>query len=111
MVAAFVYVCNRRNKIRTHIVNDEKEMIAVQPPPPPLSNAVVAADPPTMDRFFQELAQDKPVRFTVEQVCTFTSNYTKVLGSGGFGKVYEGKFPDGVKIAVNYGKCGEAVYG
>ncbi|XP_073037982.1 rust resistance kinase Lr10-like [Primulina eburnea] len=57
-------------------------------------------DAPTMENFFRELAEEKPVRFTAQQLCSFTSNYSIVLGSGGFGKVYKGVFPNGVKIAV-----------
>ncbi|KAH7836107.1 hypothetical protein Vadar_032791 [Vaccinium darrowii] len=57
-------------------------------------------DAPTMERFLQDLEKKNPVRFTAQQLCNFTNNYSKVLGSGGFGVVYKGKFPNGVKIAV-----------
>ena len=55
---------------------------------------------PTMERFFQEIAKEKPVRFAAQQLCGFTANYSTRLGSGGFGVVYKGKFPNGIKIAV-----------
>ncbi|KAL7151934.1 hypothetical protein ABFS83_04G064900 [Erythranthe nasuta] len=74
---------------------------AVAPPPPATVIQVWEVDAPTMERFFLELAQEKPVRFTAQQLCSFTDNYTTVLGSGGFGKVYKGRFPNnGVQIAV-----------
>ncbi|RVW52297.1 Rust resistance kinase Lr10 [Vitis vinifera] len=57
-------------------------------------------DAPTMERFFQEIAKEKPVRFTAQQLCSFTANYSTTLGSGGFGVVYKGLFLNGVKIAV-----------
>ncbi|GFP96267.1 g-type lectin s-receptor-like serine/threonine-protein kinase at5g24080 [Phtheirospermum japonicum] len=57
-------------------------------------------DGPTIEKFFIELAQENPVRFTAQQLCSFTNNYTTVLGSGGFGRVYKGQFPNGVKIAI-----------
>ncbi|XP_022136526.1 rust resistance kinase Lr10-like isoform X2 [Momordica charantia] len=57
-------------------------------------------DAPTMEKFFQEIAEEKPVRFTAQQLYNFTSNYSTRLGSGGFGEVYKGKFPNGVNIAV-----------
>ncbi|KAG5524355.1 hypothetical protein RHGRI_031123 [Rhododendron griersonianum] len=57
-------------------------------------------DAPTMERFLEDVAKEKPVRFTAQQLCSFTTNYSKVLGSGGFGVVYKGQFPNGVKIAV-----------
>ncbi|GLT45896.1 hypothetical protein SLA2020_196950 [Shorea laevis] len=55
---------------------------------------------PSMEKFFQEVAKEKLVRFTAEQLYAFTSNYSTRLGSGGFGVVYKGQFPNGVKIAV-----------
>ncbi|KAH7832814.1 hypothetical protein Vadar_000217 [Vaccinium darrowii] len=57
-------------------------------------------DVPTMERFLQDLEKKNAVRFTAQQLCSFTNNYSKVLGSGGFGVVYGGQFPNGVKIAV-----------
>ncbi|XP_044463711.1 rust resistance kinase Lr10-like [Mangifera indica] len=55
---------------------------------------------PTMENFLQEIAKEKPVRFTAQQIYSFTNNYSTKLGSGGFGAVYKGQFPNGVKIAV-----------
>lgn len=74
----------------------------IAPPTQPPLNAIQAweVDAPTMEKFIRDLAQEKPVRFTAQQLCSFTSNYTTVLGCGGFGKVYKGQFPNGDKIAV-----------
>ncbi|KAH7834057.1 hypothetical protein Vadar_012316 [Vaccinium darrowii] len=57
-------------------------------------------DASTVESFLQGLAKERQVRFTAQELCSFTNNYSKVLGSGGFGIVYEGEFPDAVKIAV-----------
>lgn len=74
---------------------------AVAPPPPPSSvNQIWEVDAPTMEKFFLELARDQPVRFTVQQIFNYTENYSTLLGCGGFGKVYKGSFPNGIKIAV-----------
>ncbi|KAA8515369.1 hypothetical protein F0562_019020 [Nyssa sinensis] len=73
------------------------------PAPAPAYNVVHqvwAVDAPAMEKFLQELAKEKPVRFTAQQLRSFTSNYSTTLGSGGFGVVYKGQFPNGVKIAV-----------
>ncbi|GKV49881.1 hypothetical protein SLEP1_g56605 [Rubroshorea leprosula] len=65
-------------------------------------------DAPPMEKFLQEMAKEKPVRFTAQQLRAFTSNYSTRLGSGGFGVVYKGQFLDGVKIAVKVlGKSSE----
>lgn len=91
--------CYCAKKMRRAIVSELRA--AVAPPPPPLSVIQVwEVDAPTMEKFLRELAQEKPVRFTAQQLCTFTENYSTMLGCGGFGKVYKGKFPNGVKIAV-----------
>ncbi|KAF7127640.1 hypothetical protein RHSIM_Rhsim11G0031100 [Rhododendron simsii] len=69
----------------------------------PLTSNVVQDgefDAPTMERFLQDLAKEKPIRFTAQQLCSFTTNYSTVLGLGGFGVVYKGQFLNGVKIAV-----------
>lgn len=53
-----------------------------------------------LEKFLQDLATEKPISFTAEELTSFTSNYSTKLGSGGFGVVYKGQFPNGVKIAV-----------
>ncbi|GKU87501.1 hypothetical protein SLEP1_g1894 [Rubroshorea leprosula] len=60
----------------------------------------VAFDASTVENFLQEWDKEKPVRCTAQQLDDFTSNYSKRLGSGAYGDVYEGQFPNGVKIAV-----------
>ncbi|KAH7836241.1 hypothetical protein Vadar_033906 [Vaccinium darrowii] len=72
------------------------------PTVPPAINVVQVwmTDAPTVERFLQNLAEERPIRFTALQLCSFTNNYSKELGSGGFGIVYDGRFPHGVKIAV-----------
>lgn len=57
-------------------------------------------DAATMERFLHEIAKEKIVRFTAQELYSFTNNYSIRLGSGGFGVVYEGQFPNGIKIAV-----------
>ncbi|GLU01163.1 hypothetical protein SLE2022_184850 [Rubroshorea leprosula] len=59
-----------------------------------------AFDASTMENFLQEWDKEKPVRYTAQQLDDFTRNYSKRLGSGAYGDVYEGQFPNGVKIAV-----------
>ncbi|XP_059665033.1 rust resistance kinase Lr10-like [Cornus florida] len=57
-------------------------------------------DAPSMAKFFQDLANEKAIRFHEQELLRFTSNYSTRLGSGGFGVVYKGQFPNGVHIAV-----------
>ncbi|GLT44494.1 hypothetical protein SLA2020_183860 [Shorea laevis] len=61
---------------------------------------MAAFDASTMENFLQRWDKEKPVRYTAQQLDDFTSNYSKRLGSGAYGDVYEGRFPNGIKIAV-----------
>ncbi|XP_077216955.1 rust resistance kinase Lr10-like [Tasmannia lanceolata] len=54
----------------------------------------------TIERFIKDMAREKPIRFTPQQLAYFTSNYSIKLGSGGFGQVYKGEIPDRVLVAV-----------
>ncbi|PIN26131.1 Serine/threonine protein kinase [Handroanthus impetiginosus] len=91
IVGLCVYVARR---MKLSIVTEP-----VQPKPSPVIK-FWEADAPTMQKFFLKLAQENPVRFTAQQLCTFTENYNTMLGRGGFGSVYKGQFPNGVEIAV-----------
>ncbi|KAL5699180.1 non-specific serine/threonine protein kinase [Ranunculus cassubicifolius] len=42
----------------------------------------------------------KPIRFSSEQLKITPDNFTHLLGSGGFGAVYQGVFSNGVPVAV-----------
>lgn len=70
--------------------------------PAPAPAEVLGVDTHTaeMEKFLREIADESPIRFTSQQLNAFTSNYSTRLGSGGFGDVYKGEFPNGLKIAV-----------
>ncbi|XP_031270538.1 LEAF RUST 10 DISEASE-RESISTANCE LOCUS RECEPTOR-LIKE PROTEIN KINASE-like 2.7 [Pistacia vera] len=53
-----------------------------------------------MENFLLEMEREKPVRFTAQQLDSFTSNYSTRFGSGGFGSVFKGQFPNGERIAI-----------
>ncbi|KAG9456359.1 hypothetical protein H6P81_000867 [Aristolochia fimbriata] len=57
-------------------------------------------DETSMEIFFRNMDRERPIRFSPQQLALYTSNYTQRLGSGGFGVVYAGEFPNGLKIAV-----------
>ncbi|KAM7459648.1 hypothetical protein LguiA_036642 [Lonicera macranthoides] len=95
-----VIACYCAKKIRRAVISDLQSVVVAQPVANPIYACEIPLDTPTMEKFFEELAKEKPVRFSAQQLYSFTSNYSTRLGSGGFGVVYEGQFPNGVKIAV-----------
>lgn len=66
----------------------------------PAPAEIWGVDTPEMEKFLREIAEESPIRFTSQQLNAFTSNYSTLLGSGGFSDVYKGQFPNGLKIAV-----------
>ncbi|KAL2651251.1 hypothetical protein R1flu_019379 [Riccia fluitans] len=52
------------------------------------------------DEKFLEHLSGLPPRFSYEELVTATHNFSKLLGAGGFGTVYEGLLATGVKVAV-----------
>ncbi|KAI3442158.1 Receptor-like serine/threonine-protein kinase [Psidium guajava] len=51
------------------------------------------------ENFLENLA-GMPTRFSYRDLQTATDNFTRKLGQGGFGSVYQGVLPDGTRLAV-----------
>ncbi|KAM7469223.1 hypothetical protein LguiA_007406 [Lonicera macranthoides] len=62
---------------------------------PPCNLKVVV---PTIDKVLNEM--DRPIRFSSQQLKIATSNFSHLLGAGGFGSVYKGALSSGVLVAV-----------
>jgi hypothetical protein len=54
----------------------------------------------TMSFFIEGVQNERPVRFSSTQLRGFTQGFSHKVGSGGFGVVYKGRFPNGVPVAV-----------
>ncbi|KAK3143502.1 hypothetical protein QOZ80_4AG0301090 [Eleusine coracana subsp. coracana] len=50
--------------------------------------------------FLDGVLREKPARFSPDDLREFTRDYADRLGSGAFGVVYRGAFPNGVQVAV-----------
>ncbi|KAI5017971.1 hypothetical protein ZWY2020_042859 [Hordeum vulgare] len=62
--------------------------------------ALLSLGDATVERFLKEIAGEKPIRFTPQQLSGFINNYSDRLGVGGFGSVYKGMLPNGLTVAV-----------
>jgi hypothetical protein len=54
----------------------------------------------TIENFLDEIAREKPIRFTAQQQEGYTQRRSAELGAGGFGAVYKGMLPNGLDVAV-----------
>ncbi|KAE8798090.1 putative receptor-like protein kinase [Hordeum vulgare] len=54
----------------------------------------------SMSFFIEGVQNERPVRFSSQQLRGFTQGFAHKVGSGGFGVVYMGRFPDGTPMAV-----------
>lgn len=54
----------------------------------------------TVENFLDDIAKEKPIRFSPQEIEGFTHNYSTKLGSGGFGAVYKGELPNNMPVAV-----------
>lgn len=54
----------------------------------------------TVEMFIEDIQKEKPVRFSSQDIECFTWNYSMKIGSGGFGEVYKGEFPNGMPVAI-----------
>nr|CAB3488518.1 unnamed protein product [Digitaria exilis] len=63
-----------------------------------LDDVVIDIGP--VETFLKEILNEKPMRFSSEQLAACTRNYSSELGSGGYGVVYRGDLPNGLPVAV-----------
>ncbi|XP_028787062.1 LEAF RUST 10 DISEASE-RESISTANCE LOCUS RECEPTOR-LIKE PROTEIN KINASE-like 2.2 [Neltuma alba] len=90
----------------TQIPNTDNDHKASNSPPSNNKEIALAMPPDsqvefaTMERFLDNINQEKPIRFSPEELEEITKNYTTVLGSGAFGVVYEGELSNGQQVAV-----------
>ncbi|XP_039141401.1 rust resistance kinase Lr10-like [Dioscorea cayenensis subsp. rotundata] len=83
--------------------NTAMQATAVSTESRPLNSAVdvdSSIDMVTIECFLKDIVKERPVRFSPQNIIDFTQNFAQKLGSGGFGIVYKGQFPNGVQIAV-----------
>uniref|UniRef100_A0ACD5XSP0 Uncharacterized protein n=2 Tax=Avena sativa TaxID=4498 RepID=A0ACD5XSP0_AVESA len=54
----------------------------------------------SMSFFIEGVQNERPIRFSSQQLRGFTQGFAHRVGSGGFGVVYKGCFPNGTPVAV-----------
>ncbi|KAJ9548595.1 hypothetical protein OSB04_021138 [Centaurea solstitialis] len=83
IIILMVYMCNIKRSEETNQSNKDSRFV-----------------PLTMVKFLDDMEREKPIRFTSKQLRIATDNFSILLGSGGFGKVYKGIITNGTTIAV-----------
>lgn len=100
LIVYFIIKCLRKTSaaIQVNQGGANPYVISLSPAIPVINDSQVELA--TMERFLNDMAREKPIRFSPQQLVNFTHNYATRLGSGGFGVVYKGQFPNGVQVAV-----------
>ncbi|KAJ0788435.1 putative protein kinase RLK-Pelle-RLCK-Os family [Helianthus annuus] len=95
MVGVFVFlvVCSGLWRLIRYTNSMEKKAEA-------LANDDAPFIPLTMVKFLDDMEMEKPIRFTSQQLQISTDNFSIMLGSGGFGKVYKGVLSKNKPVAV-----------
>ncbi|KAM0036606.1 putative protein kinase RLK-Pelle-RLCK-Os family [Helianthus debilis subsp. tardiflorus] len=79
-------------------ISDQHIAVNMPPVQPGVSFSQILED--TMERFLEDVARERPIRFSRQDINELTHNLSSFLGAGGYGNVYKGMFPNGVTIAV-----------
>jgi len=98
LVVYFIYRCFRKNGFPSIDVKTTTTGEAATEQRPALPDSMIRNT--TIDNFLNEIAREKPIRFTAQQLDGYTQNKSAELGAGSFGAVYKGMLPNGLDIAV-----------
>ncbi|KAK9055249.1 hypothetical protein SSX86_026331 [Deinandra increscens subsp. villosa] len=94
-IILFSVVCSGICKLSRYAKSMENKMDAPSP-----KNDDSRFIPLAMDQFLEDMEREKPIRFTSKQLIIATDNFSIILGSGGFGKVYKGIISNNKPVAV-----------
>lgn len=97
-IPTYARIATRDTSIAEEKASNSEVKIGMPPDFPVISDSQVEFA--TIERFLSNMAREKPIRFSPDQLSAFTENYSTILGSGGFGVVFKGLFPNGVQVAV-----------
>ncbi|KAG1326432.1 rust resistance kinase Lr10-like [Cocos nucifera] len=101
VIAILIIRCVRKSKAQSNIAQGQIPSSNTATSPYFSSYSVALnIEMETIDRFLDDIMKEKPKRFTPQHLMSFTHNYANKLGSGGFGVVYKGQFPNGLQVAV-----------
>lgn len=102
LIVIAIWITKRYQKLRAPPPTDalNEESIGTARPSGSLAKRDLEFGTEPVEGFLEVVLREKPMRFTPQNIIDFTQNYSHKLGSGGFGVVYRGQFPNGLPIAV-----------
>ncbi|URE29385.1 STYKc [Musa troglodytarum] len=100
VVAILIIKCVEKTKLRSVSAEEQLPTVTATGSHGSALRKDSTVDMEPIYRFLEDVEKERPMRFTPHHLVHFTNNYAEKLGSGGFGVVYGGRFPNGVKVAV-----------